>query len=113
MHELALTEGILAIVSSEQEKNGFRRVQEIQLKIGEYSGVIPSCIEEFFPLVAKDTAAEGAHLRMETVPASFQCMDCDYLGAIDRHAACCPNCGSTAISMKTGREFYVDNLIVE
>ena len=29
MHELALTEGILSIVSSEQKKSGFSRVLEI------------------------------------------------------------------------------------
>ena len=57
MHELALTEGILSIVASEQKKQAFTRVLEISLKVGEYSGVIPSCIEEFFPLAAKGTAA--------------------------------------------------------
>ena len=112
MHELALTEGILKVVSSEQKKGAFTRVLEIELGIGEFSGVIPSCIEEFFPLAAKDTAAEGAKLVMETIPASFTCSDCGYRGAIDRHAACCPNCGSTAIRMTAGREFFIKNLVV-
>ncbi|MBQ9663847.1 MAG: hydrogenase maturation nickel metallochaperone HypA [Oscillospiraceae bacterium] len=113
MHELALTEGILSIVSSEQKKNGFSRVLQIDLRIGEYSGVIPSCIEEFFPLVAKDTAAEGAKLVMETVPAAFECFDCGFKGPLGKHRACCPDCGSTAIRMTAGREFFVQNLIVE
>ena len=113
MHELALTEGILNIVSSEQKKNRFSRVLEIDLRIGEYSGVIPSCIEEFFPFVAKDTAAEGAKLVMRTVEASFECFDCGFQGQLEKHSACCPKCGGTAIRMITGREFYVENLIVE
>ena len=113
MHELALTEGILSIVSSEQKKNGFSRVLEIDLRIGEYSGVIPGCIEEFFPMVAKGTSAEGAKLVMETVKAAFECGDCDYQGPLERHSACCPNCGGTAVRMTSGREFYVQNLIVE
>ena len=113
MHELALTEGILSIVSSEQKKSGFTRVLEIDLRIGEFSGVVPGCIEEFFPLVAKDTAAEGAKLVIETVPAIFECFDCDYRGPMEKHKACCPNCGSTAIRMTAGREFFVQNLIVE
>ncbi len=112
MHELALTEGILKVVSSEQKKGAFTRVLEIELGIGEFSGVIPSCIEEFFPLAAKDTAAEGAKLVMETIPASFTCSDCGYRGAIDRHAARCPDCGSTAIRMTAGREFFIKNLVV-
>jgi hydrogenase nickel incorporation protein HypA/HybF len=112
MHELALTEGILKVVSSEQKKGAFTRVLEIDLGIGEFSGVIPSCIEEFFPLAAKDTAAEGAKLVMETIPASFTCSGCGYRGAIDRHAARCPDCGSTAIRMTAGREFFIKNLVV-
>ena len=113
MHELALTEGILRIVASEQKKNAFSRVLEIDLQIGEYSGVIPGCIEEFFPLAAKGTAAEGAKLVMKTTPAAFECLDCGFRGPVEKHRACCPHCGSTAIRMTAGREFFVENLIVE
>lgn len=113
MHELALTEGILSVVSSEQKKSGFSRVLEISLRIGEYSGVIESCIEEFFPMVAKDTAAEGAKLVIETVPAVFECSDCGFQGKLKAHAACCPDCGSTGIRMTSGREFFIKNLVVE
>jgi len=111
MHELALTEGILRIVAAEQKKNGFSRVQEITLRIGEYSGIIPSCIEEFFPLVSKGTAAEGAKLNLLTVQAVFSCPDCGFDGPL--HGAACPRCGGTNIRMTAGREFYVENLTVE
>ncbi len=113
MHELSLTEGILSIVSSEQKKNGFSRVLEINLCIGEYSGVIPACIEDFFPLVAKDTAAEGAKLVMKTLEAEFECADCGFRGKPEKRSSCCPVCGGTAIRMTAGREFYVENLKVE
>ncbi|MBR3238723.1 MAG: hydrogenase maturation nickel metallochaperone HypA, partial [Oscillospiraceae bacterium] len=113
MHELALAEGILKIVTSEQQKNGFARVLEIGLSIGEYSGIVPTCLEECFPLVSKGTAAEGARLRMETVQAAFVCTDCDWSGPMPRHSACCPNCRSTAVRMVRGREFFVNNLVVE
>ena len=87
MHELALTEGILSIVSSEQKKSGFSRVLEIDLCIGEYSGVIPSCIEEFFPLAAKETAAENARLVMKPVKAEFECRACGFRGPLEKHGA--------------------------
>ena len=113
MHEMALTEGILSIITSEQKKNGFNHVREVHLKIGEFSGVIPACIEEFFPLVAKGTAAENAALRMEIIPARFLCAECGWEGKPAPHTACCASCGSTEIRMTDGREFYVENLIVE
>ena len=113
MHELALTEGIIEIVREQAEKNGFSRVLEITLKVGEYSGVIPECLLEFFPIASKGTKAEGAVLRIQPVPAAFRCMACHYTGPIPSHTACCPDCGSTAIRMVAGREFYVENLKVE
>ena len=57
MHELSLARGILGIVEAEQKKSGFTRVLEISLKVGEYSGIVPRCLEEFFPIAAGDGAA--------------------------------------------------------
>ena len=74
---------------------------------------MPECLREFFPVAAAGSAAEGAELRIETVPARFRCLDCGYEGEADRKNACCPHCRSTAVRMTAGREFYVENLKVE
>jgi hydrogenase nickel incorporation protein HypA/HybF len=113
MHELALTEGIIQIVREQAEKNGFSRVLEIRLRVGEYSGVIPECLQEFFPIASKNTPAEGAKLQIQPVPAAFRCFSCGYQGPIPRHSACCPDCGGSAIRMTQGREFFVEDLVVE
>ena len=113
MHELALTEAIIRIINSQREKEGFSRVEEIRLRIGEYSGIVPEYLLNCFPIAAKGTAAEGARLVIETVPASFRCLDCGYEGAVERRSACCPRCGSVELRMITGREFYVESLKVE
>ena len=113
MHELSLAEGIIGIVRAEAGKNGFQRVLEIRLRVGEYSGILPDCLREFFPIAAAGTPAEGAELLIETQPARFRCPDCGYEGAVDRRDACCPRCRSTAIRMTAGRDFYVESLKVE
>ena len=113
MHELALTEGIIAIVEQEARKNGFERVLEITLKVGEFSGVVPDCLREFFPIASRGTAAEGAALRIEPVPAAFRCGSCGFEGPLPRHTAYCPACGGEEIRMIAGREFFVENLKVE
>ena len=113
MHELALAQGVIDIVNSEAEKRSFARVIEITLAVGEYSGIVPECIREFFPIAAKGSPAEGASLLIEPIPASFRCADCGYEGAIARREACCPACGSETIKMTSGREFYVESLMVE
>ena len=113
MHELAITKGIIDIVESEQKKNSFERVLEISLSVGEFSGIIPQCIREFFPIAAAGTAAEHAELIIDTIEATFQCFDCGYEGEVDRKAACCPKCQSQAIRMTRGREFFVEQIKVE
>ena len=113
MHELSIARSLLGLVERESEKEGFTRVLEIRLKIGEYSGLVPECLREFFPIAAKGTKAENAELVMERLPAAFRCLDCGYEGPADRKNACCPRCQSTALRMTQGREFYVENLKVE
>lgn len=113
MHELALTKGIIDIVNSEAEKSGFKNVLEITLRVGEYSGIVPQCLREFFPIAAAGSVAEGAELVIEPVKARFRCLECGYEGEADRKSACCPECRSTAIKMTSGREFFVESLKVE
>ncbi len=113
MHELALTEGIIDIIRGEASKHGFSRCLEIRLRVGEYSGVLTECLRDCFAIAAKGTLAEGAALRIESVPAAFQCPVCRWQGKLEKHADACPGCGSTAIRMIAGREFYVEDIKVE
>lgn len=113
MHELAITKGIIDIVNSEAEKSGFKNVLEITLRVGEYSGIVPQCLMEFFPIAAAGSVAEGAELVIEPVKARFRCLECGHEGEADRKSACCPECRSTAIKMTSGREFFVESLKVE
>lgn len=113
MHELAIAKGIIDIVSKEAETRGFTRVLAVTLSAGEYSGVVPECLEEFFPIAAAGTPAEGAALEFTMPESEFACLDCGYTGAVERKSACCPLCGSAALRMTRGREFYVESLKVE
>ena len=113
MHELSIARSLIAIVERAARDEGFERVLEIRLKMGEFSGLVPDCLREFFPIAAEGTPAEGARLVMEQIPAAFRCLDCGYEGPADRKNACCPACRSTALRMTRGREFYVENLKVE
>ena len=73
MHELAITEGILKTAIPEAEKAGAAKILSINLKIGQYSGVISDCVQFYFAEIAKGTIAEGAAIRTETIPNSWDC----------------------------------------
>ena len=73
MHELAITEGIIKLVTDQAEKQGFRKCLGITIAVGEFSGIVPACIEEVFPLASKGSAAEGAELSFTKSEDQVRC----------------------------------------
>lgn len=73
MHELAITEGIIRLISTEAKKQGFQKCLGITLAVGKYSGIVPACVTEFFPIAAKGTLAEQAELKFIESPDDFRC----------------------------------------
>ena len=113
MHELAIVEGIIDAAVPEAEKHGATRILAIKLKIGELSGVIPECIQEYFNIAAAGSMAENAKLIVERVPATIRCRSCGYDGALGKRRRRCPNCEGTDFTLTGGREYFVDSLEVE
>ena len=84
-----------------------------QNEIGEVSGVIPSCIEEYLHIAAQGTIAEEAKLKVERIPAEIRCEACGKESRPGLKRGLCPFCGSTDIRIIRGREYFVDSLEVE
>lgn len=110
MHELSIVEGILETVVPEVRKYNVTRITEIRLKIGEMSGIVPQCIDEYFGIAAKGTIAEGARIRIERIPVRVSCPECGYEGGIARGRYKCPGCGGTGFRIVSGREYYIDSV---
>lgn len=68
MHELSITQSIVNIAAETAAKHQVKRVNEIRIRIGEYSGIVPQCVQQYFDILSKGTAAEGAVLKMEPNP---------------------------------------------
>lgn len=113
MHELAITQSILNIANSEAKRNNAKKVLSITIKLGEYSGVVPALVQEYFNIISSDTAAHNAKLILKKVPLSVQCKDCEAVSYISKMHIECPICKSINLKMLTGREFYVSSLEVE
>ena len=111
MHELATTRSIVSICEKAAAQQGAARVLEIRLKVGELSGIVPECLQDFFPYVAKDTVCQGAKLVCESVPVSVSCPECGYDGPA--RGWDCPCCGAGSLRITGGREFFVENIAVE
>lgn len=113
MHELAITQSILDIAQKVAQEHGATRVREVHIKLGEYSGVVPQCVQDYFDVISQGTIAQGAVLDIQRLPVIIHCLDCDQDSHIDRRHVRCPLCGSTHIKLVQGREFYIESLEVD
>ena len=113
MHELAITEGIMEAAIPAAKEAGAEKILEIRLKIGELSGVIPECINEYFNVISKGTIAEGAKIKVEKISVRIKCSSCGFEGTIEKRKIYCPVCKERNFRIIAGREYYVDSLEVE
>jgi len=65
MHELSITEELLQIINEKALEAGINKVYEINLKIGEFSGIFSDALLFAFEVLSKDTITEGAIVKIE------------------------------------------------
>src|SRR4051812_20170602 len=110
MHELSIAGAVVDIVNRHA---GERRVLRVELRVGHLRQVVPPALELAFQLVAEGTAAEGAELCMEEVPADVSCRACGGAGTLTAFPAQCGRCGSLDVEVTGGDELLVDALELE
>jgi hydrogenase nickel incorporation protein HypA/HybF len=91
---------------------GAVRVHEIRLRIGVLSGVVPDALRFAFEALTPGTAAEGAVLTIEEVPARFWCAPCGREFVSANLYAECPDCGAPSGELRAGRELELRSMEV-
>jgi hydrogenase nickel incorporation protein HypA/HybF len=106
MHELAITEEIVALVS---ERARGRKVTRVVLRIGKLSGVLPDAVRFCFAVCAVDTALEGAELTILEPPGTARCRACGAEVALDSPYGACA-CGAFDLVWLTGEELLIQEV---
>jgi len=70
MHELSIAEELLQIITNKASQVGISKIEQINLKIGEFSGILPDALIFAFELLSKDTMMEGARIEIEHSPGN-------------------------------------------
>ena len=110
MHEVSIIQNVVDIVLKTAEENKLKNINEISLKIGDFSGVMKDSLTFAFQGVSKGTIAEGAQFIIEKVDATAKCDDCGITFEIDHFNKLCPNCNKFCNSIVTGYELYINTI---
>jgi hydrogenase nickel incorporation protein HypA/HybF len=109
VHELGITQNIVAIVS---EKAQSAKVIRVTLEIGTLSAIMPDAIRFCFDIVAKDTVVDGATLEILEIPGRGRCRDCGAEMALEQLFGRC-DCGSNNIDCIAGEELNIKEMVVD
>jgi hydrogenase nickel incorporation protein HypA/HybF len=105
MHELGIAESALQVALDRARNEGASRVLRMVIRVGALSGVDPDALRFAFAAILPGTAAEGAALQIDPIPALAHCRDCerDFVPDTDLFFEC-PTCGRLCSTLKQGRE---------
>ena len=113
MHEYSITESILSLALEKANEAKAAKITQINLVLGEMSGIAAECVQFYFNHISRDTAADGASLSFETRPTSLRCHKCHNVFTPVDGGLSCPECHEASIDIVTGRECYMESIEVE
>ncbi|CEJ46173.1 hydrogenase maturation nickel metallochaperone HypA [Umezakia ovalisporum] len=109
MHELGITQNIVAIVS-EQAQGG--KVQRVVLEIGKLSAILPEAIKFCFDICTQGTVLVGAILEIREIPGLARCRECSAEIPLDKPFGIC-SCGSVQLDFIAGEELKIKEIEIE
>ncbi len=113
MHEMSLCEGVLQVLQTEADTQGFNKVLAVWLEIGDLSSVEPEAMLFSFDVVTRNSLADGAKLNIINVPGNAWCMQCSKTVTVKQRFDECPDCGSFQLQVTGGDEMKIKELEVE
>jgi hydrogenase nickel incorporation protein HypA/HybF len=109
MHELSITQNIVAIVA--EHAKGMK-VQRVLLEIGKLSAIMPDAIKFCFDVCTQGTVLEGATLEIWEIPGLAKCQKCGAQIPLEKPFGVC-ECGSTQLNLIAGQELKIKEIELE
>jgi len=110
VHEMGITQGILASSIEAAEKAQASRITEITISVGELTEIVDFALQFAFEALTPGTLAEGATLVVNHVGARSRCNDCGIEYDHDRFQMVCTSCESLNVTLLQGRELRIDSI---
>lgn len=112
MHELSIVLGIIDIAERELKKAKARKVERIELEVGDLSGVEITALDFAWESVVKNTGLESAEKYIEQIEGRARCGECTHTFVMKNIYDACPECGNYFNEILQGQEMKVKALLV-
>jgi hydrogenase nickel incorporation protein HypA/HybF len=112
MHEASLAGGVLQLVEDAARRDGFQRVVELRLEVGQLAGVDAQALRFALASLAGGTLLDGAEILIDEPPGEAWCTDCARSVHITQRGDACPVCAGYALQPTGGMALRVLDLKV-
>jgi hydrogenase nickel incorporation protein HypA/HybF len=113
LHELSLTQRIVHIVLKEAKNESASRVLKVTLAVGEDSGIMPDCVQNYYDLLTEGTIAYGAKIEANSIRSTLYCENCKKEFERARFSFTCSDCGAEGTPTGKGSECYVESIEID
>ncbi len=113
MHELSITQNILSIALEHARAVQAKKINKIDITIGELSGIVDDCVRFYFDFLSKDTIAAQATLCFHQTPLKLRCRNCQAVFTPGDTNWLCPSCHEPKVDVISGREGYISSIEVD
>ncbi len=113
MHEMSIALNIIDIVSSEARKNNSEKINEVEVEIGQLSGVELESLKFSLDIAKKNTPLANSSTKFLTIDAEAKCRDCNCIFKLNDFIGTCPDCGKFDLEIIKGKELRVKSINIE
>lgn len=113
MHEFSIALNIVEIASEYARREEAVTVTEIEIEVGQLSGIVLEALEFSLESAVKGSILEGAKRTIRHLPGILRCASCGHEWESNDFYSECPACGAAPPQIIQGRELRVKSLVVD
>ncbi len=111
MHELSIALSLIELAEEEARKAGATHIEQVTVRIGALSGVVPDALRFAFDVATEGTMLEGATLNIDELPVRIFCATCQIEREVPPALILrCPVCEEFSGDIRQGKELELASL---
>ncbi|MEI7982641.1 MAG: hydrogenase maturation nickel metallochaperone HypA [Bacteroidota bacterium] len=113
MHEMSLALEVIGIASREAKKNKVTSILEMDIEVGDLSGVEADAFESALKILVVNTLLEKTQILIIRKPGFGKCIGCNKTFEMKERTTSCPVCRCFPSEISGGQEFRVISMLAE
>jgi hydrogenase nickel incorporation protein HypA/HybF len=113
MHEFSLVLNIIDIVTEYAVKENAMEVKEVEIEVGDLSGVVIEALEFALQTAVKGTLMEKSAVHIHRISGLARCHSCLHEFNTNSLFKPCPKCKTCAPDIIRGKELRVKSIVIE